>query len=78
MNKLLLLPLVLLSGCAATVVDAGVTATTGKSVVSHAVSEYHKQDCNTLRTFMGNDICRKVYYGQSYHKKSPKDLLEQY
>lgn len=78
MSKLLLLSAVFLTGCAATVVDVGVTATTGKSVASHALSDYHNQDCNTMRVIVGGEVCRKVYYGQAYYKKSPKDLLEQY
>jgi hypothetical protein len=69
MNKLLLLSVIVLQGCAATVVDAGVAATTGKTVASHALSEVHKQDCDTFRVLQGNDICRKVYYGQSYYKR---------
>ena len=70
MNKLLLLSVLVLSGCAATtVVDAGVTAATGKTVASHALSEAHHQDCNTFRVLQGQEICRKVYYGQSYYKR---------
>lgn len=73
-----LAPLLLLTGCAASVIDAGVTASTGKSVASHALSDVHKQDCNTLNAFKGMEVCNKIYYGQTYYKKSPKDLLEQY
>jgi len=62
--------LVALQGCAVTtMVDLGVAATTGKTVASHALSEYHQQDCNTYRAVQGQDICRKSYYGQTYHKR---------
>jgi uncharacterized protein YceK len=64
----LLLTVLLLQGCAA-VVDTGVAATTGKTVASHALSEVHKQDCDTFRVFKGQDVCRKVYYGESYYKR---------
>lgn len=77
-NKLLLLSVIALQGCAATVADVGVMAVTGKSTASHVISEVHKQDCNTLRVLEANEVCRKVYYGQSYHVKSPKDLLAGY
>ena len=70
MNKLLLLPLMILQGCAmTTVMDLGVVATTGKSIGSHALSEYHQQDCNTYMAVQGQDICRKSYYGQVYYKR---------
>lgn len=70
MNKLLLLSVLVLQGCAATtVMDVGVTAATGKTVASHALSEVHNQDCNTFRILQGREICRKVYYGQSYYKR---------
>lgn len=70
MNKLLLLSVLLLQACAATtVVDAGIAASTGKTVASHALSEVHHQDCNTFRVLQGQDVCRKVYYGQSYYKR---------
>jgi hypothetical protein len=69
-NKLLLLPLMILQGCAmTTVMDLGVVATTGKSIGSHALSEYHQQDCNTYRAVQGQAICRKSYYGQVYYKR---------
>lgn len=70
MNKLLVLLFLVLQGCAlSTVVDLGVTATTGKSIGSHVLSEYHQQDCNTYRAVQGQDICRKSYYGQVYYKR---------
>lgn len=70
MNKLLLLLLAGIQGCAmTTVVDLGVVATTGKSTVSHALSEHHHQDCDTYRVLQGQDICRKSYYGQVYYKR---------
>ena len=77
-SKLLLLAVVLLTGCASSVIDLGVTATTGRSIGSHILSDYHQQDCNTMRVLNGQDICRKAYYGQIYYKKSPEDLLSQY
>jgi hypothetical protein len=70
MNKLLVLSLIVLQGCAmTTVMDLGMMATTGKSMGSHALSEYHQQDCNTYRAVQGQDICRKSYYGQVYYKR---------
>jgi hypothetical protein len=69
MNKAMLMLALLLQGCAMTVVDLGVTATTGKTVASHALSEYHQQDCDTFRAVKGQDICRKSYYGQVYYKR---------
>jgi hypothetical protein len=77
-TKLLLSSVVLLSGCATSVVDLGVTATTGKSIASHALSETYGQDCNTLNLVHGSDVCNKIYYGQTYQKKLSKDLLSQY
>jgi hypothetical protein len=65
-----LVPLIMLQGCAmTTVVDVGVVAATGKSMGSHALSEYHQQDCDTYRAVKGQDICRKSYYGQVYYKR---------
>jgi hypothetical protein len=70
MNKLLVLPLVILQGCAVTtVMDLGVAATTGKTVASHALSDHYHQDCNTYRILQGQEVCRKIYYGQTYHKR---------
>ncbi len=70
MNKLLVLSVLVLQGCAATTVaDIGVLASTGKTTGSHALSEIHKQDCNTLRILQGMEPCRKVYYGESYYKR---------
>jgi uncharacterized protein YceK len=74
----LLLLVVLLSGCAASIVDTGVTLSTGKSIASHALSKTHNQDCNTLNLVHGNEICNKLYYGQTYQQKLSKDLLSQY
>lgn len=69
-NKLLILLLLVFQGCAvSTVVDLGVVAATGKSMGSHALSEYHQQDCDTYRVVQGQDICRKSYYGQVYYKR---------
>ena len=70
--------MVTVTGCASTVMDLGVTVATGRSVGSHVLSEYHQQDCNTMRILNGEDVCRKTYYGQTYYKKSPKDLMSQY
>ena len=78
MNKLLLLFLGFLTGCASTIIDAGVYATTGKTTGSHILSEYYQQDCNTIRLITNDDICRKSYYGQIYYIKSSKDLISQY
>ena len=70
MNKLLVLLLVMLQGCAvSTIMDLGVVATTGKSIGGHALSEYHQQDCDTYRAVKGQDVCRKSYYGQVYYKR---------
>jgi hypothetical protein len=70
MNRLLILSLMVLQGCAvSTIVDLGVVAATGKSMGSHALSEYHQQDCDTYRAVQGQDICRKSYYGQVYYKR---------
>jgi hypothetical protein len=70
MNKLLVLLFLVLQGCAvSTVMELGVVATTGKSMGSHALSEYHQQDCDTYRAVQGQDICRKSYYGQVYYKR---------
>jgi hypothetical protein len=78
MSKLLLLSLALLTGCASTIIDAGVYAATGKTTGSHLLSEFHQQDCNTTRLITNDDVCRKSYYGQMYYKKSSKDLISQY
>jgi hypothetical protein len=68
--KWLMVLLVALQGCAVTtVVDLGVAATTGKTVASHALSEHYNQDCVTYRLLQGQEICRKIYYGQTYHKR---------
>lgn len=70
MRKLLVLSVLLLQGCAATTVaDIGVFTATGKTTGSHALSEIHKQDCDTLRILQAKEPCRKVYYGQSYSKR---------
>ena len=62
--------IVCLHGCAATTVaDVGVLVTTGKTSGSHVLSEVHKQDCDTLRILQNQDVCRKVYYGESYYKR---------
>ena len=70
MNKLLILLLLVLQGCAVTtVMDLGVAATTGKTVASHALSDHYNQDCVTYRLLQGQEVCRKIYYGQTYHKR---------
>ncbi len=70
MNKLLVLFALALQGCAATTVaDIGVLVSTGKTTGSHALSEIHKQDCDTLRILQAAEPCRKVYYGQAYYKR---------
>ena len=69
MNKLLVLLFVVCQGCAMTVVDLGVTAGTGKSMASHALSDHYHQDCNTTRLLQGQEVCRKIYYGQTYYKR---------
>jgi hypothetical protein len=69
MNKLLVLLFLVLQGCAMTVVDLGVVATTGKTVASHALSDHYHQDCVTYRLLQGQEVCRKIYYGQTYYKR---------
>jgi hypothetical protein len=70
MNKLLVLLLAGVQGCAVTtVMDLGVAATTGKTVVGHALSDHYHQDCNTHRILQGQEVCRKIYYGQTYYKR---------
>jgi hypothetical protein len=69
MNKLLVLSVLALQGCAATVADVGVLATTGKTTGGHVLSEVHKQDCDTTRILRAQEVCRKVYYGESYYKR---------
>lgn len=70
MNKLLVLSLVILQGCSVTtVIDLGVASATGKTVASHALSEHYNQDCVTYRLLQGQEVCRKIYYGQTYHKR---------
>jgi hypothetical protein len=69
MNKLLVLLFLVLQGCAMTVVDLGVVATTGKTVAGHALSDHYHQDCDTKRVLQGQEVCRKIYYGQVYYKR---------
>jgi hypothetical protein len=70
MNKLLVLLLLSVQGCAVTtVVDLGVAATTGKTVAGHALSDHYHQDCVTYRLLQGQEVCRKIYYGQTYYKR---------
>lgn len=69
-NKLLVLLFVTIQGCAlTTAVDLGVMATTGKTVASHALSDHYNQDCVTYRVLQGQEVCRKIYYGQTYYKR---------
>lgn len=66
----LALVILCLHGCTAvTIADIGVVTATGKTTGSHALSEIHKQDCDTLRILQAQEPCRKVYYGQSYYKQ---------
>jgi len=69
MNKLLLLSVLVLQGCAATVADVGLYAATGKTTGGYVLSEVHKQDCDTTRILRAQEVCRKVYYGESYYKR---------
>ena len=74
-----ILLVILLQGCAVTTVaDLGVTMATGKTTSSHILSQVHNQDCNTFNPLNGNEICNKVYYGQTYQKKLSKDLISKY
>ena len=75
MNKLLVLSVLVLQGCAATVADMGLYATTGKTTGGYVLSEVHKQDCDTTRIMRMQEVCRKVYYGESYYKRWNYQLI---
>ena len=64
MNKLLLLiPVVMLQGCAGAMLVAGVAGmatveVTGKSASDHVISAVNGQDCKMSRKMQGKDVCQ--------------------
>ena len=66
MHILLLLPIVLLSGCMAPplivtglgIGSVAVNETTGKNLTDHTVSAVNGQDCRVFRIFQDRDICQ--------------------
>ena len=64
MNKLLLLiPVVVLQGCAGAMLVAGVAGmatveVTGKSASDHVISAVNGQDCKMSRSMQGKDVCQ--------------------
>lgn len=64
MNKLLLLiPVVVLQGCAGAMLVAGVAGmatveVTGKSASDHVISAVNGQDCKMSRSIQGKDVCQ--------------------
>ena len=64
MNKLLLLiPVVVLQGCAGAMLVAGVAGmatveVTGKSASDHVISAVNGQDCKMSRKMQGRDMCQ--------------------
>jgi len=64
LNKLLLLiPVVVLQGCAGAMLVAGVAGmatveVTGKSASDHVISAVNDKDCKMSRSMQGKDVCQ--------------------
>ena len=64
MNKILLLiPVIMLQGCAGAMLVAGVAGmatveVTGKSASDHVISAVNGQDCKMSRKMQGKDVCQ--------------------
>ena len=66
MNKLILLSLIILQGCAViaeypmTSASLAVWSATGKGPADHALSYVAERDCSTLRIIDGRKICQDI------------------